>query len=95
MEHGDDLTDDFHHIQTQMKFTFVRFIGSFGIPTGSSSHLDKLAKKVEELVEKEFERQTLLEKSGPINNYIQFLISKNISEKYVHIASYPYPYLRF
>lgn len=80
MEHGDDLTDDFHYIQTQMKFSFVRFIGSFGVPTGSSSHLETLSKKLQNLVEKEFNKRIESNDSSK-KDYIGFLLSKNISEK--------------
>ena len=61
-----------------MKFTFVRFIGSFGVPTGSSTHTDKVSKNFKSLVQAQISLHSAKEKSALKGTYLALLLDKNL-----------------
>lgn len=78
LEHGDELVDELHQTQLNMNFTLVRFVNSFGIPTGPSQHTDKVAKKIKALVSPLLAAAA---SDSPPQDYITILSSRLAEEK--------------
>lgn len=61
-----------------MKFSFVRFIGSFGVPTGSSQHTDKVSKNFKSLVQAQISLHSGMEKSALKGTYLAHLLDAKL-----------------
>lgn len=78
---SDELVDELHQTQLNMNFTFVRFMGSFGLPTGAANHTSKVSKKFQKLIQNEIEKrskETNQENSDASLDYLSLLLAKKL-----------------
>ncbi|KAJ3341904.1 hypothetical protein HDU91_000605 [Kappamyces sp. JEL0680] len=75
--HGEGLVDELHNTQLAMRFTFVRFVGSFGLPTSAMQSMDKLGRKLATLVEEELAKRVV---DGPHTDYLQHYVNRKSSQ---------------
>jgi hypothetical protein len=62
-----------------MKFTFIRFLGSLGLPTGVSQAAGKVAIRLADIVEKELLKRRVGDESK--TDYLQHFIDVKAGKK--------------